>query len=96
MPKKMQTGDGWGHGISRGIEEIGISRGVQEKVMCNFYGVLLLILESLRGVTQVCWISGRKKLVLSGISKIKVTNLKTPEVFFSEKYILNFPCLDFF
>ena len=41
MPKKMQTGDGWGHGISRGIEEIGISRGVQEKVMCNFYGVLL-------------------------------------------------------
>ena len=33
MPKKMQTGDGWGHGISRGIEEIGISRGVQEKVM---------------------------------------------------------------
>ena len=50
MPKKMQTGDGWGHGISRGIEEIGISRGVQEKVMCNFYGVLLFDL----GISKGC------------------------------------------
>ena len=49
MPKKMQTGDGWGHGISRGIEEIGISRGVQEKVMCNFYGVLLFDLGITKG-----------------------------------------------
>ena len=71
--------------------------GVFKKKSCAIsMGSCFLILEFLRGVTQVCWISGRKKLVLSGISKIKVTNLKTPGFFFQKSISSTSPVWIFF
>ena len=109
--KKCKQGrgvEGWGHGFSRGIAEraCGNSRGTLKKKWdfqgCSrkshleFPWVLVFDLGISKGCHTILQNFRGQKLVFSGISKGKVTNLKILEGF-SEKYVLN-PCLclDFF
>ena len=73
----------------------GISKGVQEKLMQNFHGSSFSTLEFLRDVAQFCKISRGESLLFYGISKGKVTNLKTP-VFFFRKVHPRLPLFAFF
>ena len=81
--QKNPNREGWGHGISRGIEEIACASsraqlknshnfwGDQEKIMWNFQGSLFLTLEYTRRVTQVNEISGGEALLCLKFPKVK-------------------------
>ena len=57
---------------------IGISGGVQEKIMWNFQGSWFLVLELLRDVRN-----------LSGISRGKVNKQKIPGTFVIYRYLMS-------
>ena len=109
IPEKIQIKRGVEdiHGISRDLEEKTCGnfwgqlkkklkfQGCSRKTNAKFPWVLVFDFGISRGCHTNLQNFQGQKLFFSGISWSKVTNLKFPGGF-SEKYILNPPCLGFF
>ena len=87
---KQSGGRSRGYGISRGIKEIakGICKGYQEKLMWNFQGSWWFGLEISKGSNAILWNFQGWGFVLSGISRVKVKEIKNSRGL-SKKYA---PC----
>ena len=81
---EKKKGGCWGYGVSRGIEEIGswFSRGYLKttqlrKNYVNFPGVLVLGLKISEGCNKILWTLSGWSLILSGISRVKLSYLSS-------------------